>query len=139
MMWTFWENHRHNNFLEIDRETFENYVYNHDKTIKDRENKIKAEVQREIDAEIRARVRKNTDTDAVRQNETDRIKREITENIDRTAVVNSVKSQIAEQAKNGLLNKRDKENRKLGRAQGFWWSIFGIVGIGILIAMLMSA
>lgn len=137
--WTFWENHRHNNFLEIDRETFENCVYNHDKTIKDRENKIKAEVQREIDAEIRERVRKNTDTDAVRQNETDRIKREITENIDRTAVVNSVKSQIAEQAKNGLLNKRDKDNRKLGRAQGFWWTIFGMVGIGILIAVLMSA
>ena len=32
--WIFWENHRHNNFLEIDRETFENYVYNHDKAIK---------------------------------------------------------------------------------------------------------
>ena len=26
--WIFWENHRHNNFLEIDRETFENYIYN---------------------------------------------------------------------------------------------------------------
>ncbi len=25
--WTFWENHRHNNFVEIDRKTFENYVY----------------------------------------------------------------------------------------------------------------
>ena len=137
--WTFWENHRHNNFLEIDRETFESYVYNHDKAIKDRENKIIEEVQREIDAEIRERVRKNTDTDTVEQNETDRIKHEVIEDIDRTAVVNSVKSQIAEQAKNGLLNKRDKENRKLGRAQGFWWTIFGIVGIGILIAMLITS
>ena len=137
--WTFWENHRHNNFVEIDRETFENYVYNHDKTIKDRENKIKAEIQKEIDAEIRDRVRKNTNTDAVRQNETDRIKREVMENIDRTAVVNSVRSQIAEQAKSGLLNERDEENRKRGREQGFWWTIFGIVGVGILIAVLMSA
>ncbi len=50
--WTFWENHRHNNFVEIDRKTFENYVYNHDKAIKDREKKIKAEIQREIDGEI---------------------------------------------------------------------------------------
>ena len=137
--WTFWENHRHNNFLEIDRITFESYVYNHDKTIKDREKKIKVEVQRDIDAEIRERVRKNTDTDAVRQNETDRIKREITENIDKRAVINSVRSQIAEQAKSGLLKERDKENRKLGRAQGFWWTIFGIVGIGILIAMLITS
>ena len=31
----FLGDHRHNNFLEIDRETFENYVYNHDN---DREN-----------------------------------------------------------------------------------------------------
>ena len=59
-------------------------------------------------------------------------------NIDKTAVVNSVKSQIAEQAKSGLLNERDKENRKLGRKQGFLLTIFGIIGIGILIAMLMS-
>ncbi len=136
--WTFWENHRHNNFLEIDRETFENYVYNHDKAIKDRENKIKAEVQREIDAEIRERARENTDTNAIREEETNRIKQKVIENIDRTAVVNSVKSQIAEQAKNGLLKERDKENRKLGREQGFWWAILSIVGIGILIAMLMS-
>lgn len=137
--WTFWENHRHNNFVEIDRETFENYVYNYDKTIKDREKKIKVEVQREIDAEIRERVRKNTNTDAVRRNETERIEREARESIDRTAVANSVKSQIAAQVKSGLLNERDEENRKLGRAQGFWWTIFGIIGIGILIALLMSA
>ena len=137
--WTFWENHRHNNFLEIDRETFENYVYNHDKAIKDREKKIKLEIEREIDAEIRQRVRKNTDTDAVRQNETDRIKREITENIDKTAIVNSVKSQIAQQAENRLLNKRDEENRKRGREQGFWWTIFSLIGIGILIALLITS
>ena len=137
--WTFWENHRHNNFLEIDRETFENYVYNHDKAIKDRENKIKEEIQREIDAEIRNRVRKNTDTDAVRQNETDRIKREVMENIDKTAIVNSVKSQIAQQAENRLLNKRDEENRKRGREQGFWWTIFSLIGIGILIALLITS
>ncbi len=137
--WFFWENHRHNNFVEIDRETFENYVYNHDKAINDREDKIKAEVQREIDAEIRERVRKSTDTDAVRQNETDRIRKEVLANIDRTTVVNSVRSQIAEQAKSGLLRKRDEENRKRGREQGFWWTIFGIVGVGILIAVLMSA
>ena len=137
--WTFWENHRHNNFLEIDRETFENYVYNHDKAIKDREKKIKLEIEREIDAEIRQRVRKNTDTNAVRQNETDRIKREITENIDKTAIVNSVKSQIAQQAENRLLNKRDEENRKRGREQGFWWTIFSLIGIGILIALLITS
>ena len=137
--WTFWENHRHNNFVEIDRKTFENYVYNHDKTIKDRENKIKEEIQREIDAEIRERVRKNTDVDAVKRNETDRIKREIIEDIDRTAVINSVRSQITEQAKSGLLNERDKANRKLGREQGFLLTIFGIIGIGILIALLITS
>ena len=137
--WTFWENHRHNNFLEIDRETFENYIYNHDKAIKDREKKIKLEIAREIDTEIRERVRKNTDTNAIRQNETDRIKREVMENIDKTAIVNSVRSQIAQQAKNGLLNKRDEENRKHGREQGFWWTILSIIGIGILIALLTSA
>ncbi len=37
--WTFWENHRHNNFLEIDRKTFENYIYNHDKAIQGREKR----------------------------------------------------------------------------------------------------
>ena len=137
--WTFWENHRHNNFLEIDRKTFENYVYNHDKAIKDREKKIKAEVQREIDAEIRERARENTDTNAIREEETNRIRQEVTANIDRNAIVNSVRSQIAEQAKNGLLNSRDEENFKLGRAQGFWWTILSIIGIGILIAMLTSA
>ena len=137
--WTFWENHRHNNFLEIDRETFENYIYNHDKAIKDREKKIKLEIAREIDTEIRERVRKNTDTNAIRQNETDRIKREVIKNIDKTAIVNSVRSQIAQQAKNGLLNKRDEENRKHGREQGFWWTILSIIGIGILIALLTSA
>ena len=137
--WTFWENHRHNNFLEIDRETFENYIYNHDKAIKDREQKIKLEIGREIDTEIRARVQKNTDTNAIRQNETDRIKQEIMENIDKTAIVNSVKSEIAQQAKNRLLNKRDEENLKLGRSQGFWWTILSIIGIGILIALLTSA
>ena len=46
--WTFWENHRHNNFLEIDRETFENYVYNHDKAIKDREKAIVNSVKSQI-------------------------------------------------------------------------------------------
>ena len=137
--WTFWENHRHNNFLEIDRETFENYVYNHDKAIKDRENKTQEEVQREIDAEIRDRVRKNTDTNTVRQNETDRIKREVMENIDKTAIVSSVRSQITQQAENGLLNKRDEENRKRGREQGFWWTIFSLIGIGILIALLITS
>ena len=137
--WTFWENHRHNNFLEIDRETFENYVYNHDKAIKDRENKIKEEIQREIDAEIRDRVRKNTDTNAIRQNETDRIKQEVIENIDKTAIVNSVRSQIAQQVENGLLNERDKANRKRGREQGFWWTIFSLTGIGILIALLITS
>ena len=121
--WTFWENHRHNNFLEIDRETFENYVYNHDKAIKDREKKIKLEIAREIDAEIRDRVRKNTNTNAVRQNETDLIKQKVIENIDKTAIVNSVRSQIAQQVENGLLNERDKANRKRGREQGFWWTI----------------
>ncbi len=59
-------------------------------------------------------------------------------NIDKTAIVNSVRSQIAEQAENRLLKERDKENRKLGRAQGFWWTIFGIIGIGILIALLTA-
>lgn len=136
--WTFWENHRHNNFLEIDRKTFENYVYNHDKTIKDRENKIKEEIQRGIDAEIRERVRKNTDTDAVKQNETDRIKREAMENIDRTAVVSSVRSQIAQQTENGLLKERDEENYQRGLKQGIGCTIFSIIGIGILIAILMS-
>ena len=135
--WTFWENHRHNNFLEIDHETFENYVYNHDKAIKDRENKTQEEVEREIDAEIRDRVRKNTDTNTVRQNETDRIKREVMENIDKTAIVSSVRSQITQQAENGLLNKRDEENRKRGREQGFWWTIFSL--IGILIALLITS
>ena len=137
--WTFWENHRDNNFLEIDRETFENYVHNHDKTIKDRENKIKEAVQREIDAEIRERIRKNTDTDAVRQNETDRIKREVIEDIDKKAIVNSVKSNIAQQAENGLLKERDKANRKLGREQGFLLTIFSLIGIGILIALLITS
>ena len=137
--WIFWENYRRNNFLEIDRETFENYIYNHDKAIKDREKKIKEEIQREIDAEIRERVRKNTDTNAIRQNETDRIKQEVIENIDKTAIANSVRSQIAQQAKNGLLNKRDEENLKFGRSQGFWWTIFSIVGIGILIALLITS
>ena len=137
--WTFWENHRHNNFVEIDRKTFENYIYNHDQTIKDRENKIKAEVQREIDAEIRGRVRKNTDTDTVRQNETDRIKREVIEDIDKKAIVNSVKSDIAQQAENGLLKERDKANRKLGREQGFLLTIFSLIGIGILIALLITS
>ena len=137
--WIFWENYRRNNFLEIDRETFENYIYNHDKAIKDREKKIKEEIQREIDAEIRERVRKNTDTNAIRQNETDRIKQEVIENIDKTAIANSVRSQIAQQAKNGLLNKRDEENLKFGRSQGFWWTILSIIGIGILIALLTSA
>ena len=92
--WTFWENHRQNNFKKIDSKTFENYVYNHDKAIKDREKKIKAEIQREIGGEIRERVRKNTDIDAIRQDETDRIKRKIIENIDKTAIVNSVRSQL---------------------------------------------
>lgn len=137
--WTFSENHRHNNFLEIDRETFENYIYNHDKAIKDREEKIKLEIEREIDAEIRERVRKNTDTKAIRQDETDHIKREVRENIDKTAIVNSVKSQIAQQTENGLLNKRDEENLKLGRSQGFWWTILSIIGIAVLIALLTSA
>ena len=137
--WTFLENHRHNNFLEIDRETFENYIDNHDKAIKDREKKIKLEIEREIDTEIRARVRKNTDTNAIRQNETDRIKQEVIKNIDKTTIVNSVRSQIAQQAKNGLLNKRDEENPKFGRSQGFWWTILSIIGIGILIALLTSA
>ena len=140
--WTFWENYRHNNFLPIDRKTFESYVYNHDKAIKDRENKIKVVVQIGIDAEIeiRERVRKNIDTDAIKQDETDRIKREVMENIDKTAIVKSVELQIAEQAKNRSLNERDEANRKLGRKQGFWWTIFGIgiIGIGILIAILMS-
>lgn len=94
--WTLWENHGHNNFLEIDRKTFENYVYNHDKAIKDREKKIKRQIAREIDAEIRARVRKNTDMDAIIQNEMDRIKREATEDIDKTAIVNSVKSLLSQ-------------------------------------------
>ncbi|MDE0318040.1 MAG: hypothetical protein OXM61_24430 [Candidatus Poribacteria bacterium] len=49
-----------------------------------------------------------------------------------------MRSQIAEQAENRLLKERDKENRKLGRAQGFWWTIFGIIGIGILIALLTA-
>ena len=137
--WTFWENHRHNNFLEIDRETFENYVYNHDKTIKDRENKIKEEVQRGIDAEIRERVRKNTDTNAIEQNETDRIKRDVIEDIDRTAVVSSVRSQIAEQAENGLLNKRDEENYQRGLKQGIGCTIFSIIGVAILIALLIAS
>ncbi|MDE0400204.1 MAG: type I restriction endonuclease [Candidatus Poribacteria bacterium] len=137
--WTFWENHRHNNFLEIDRETFENHIYNHDKAIKDRGKKIKLEIEREIDAEIRERVRKNTDTNAIRQDETDRIKREVMENIDKTAIVNSMRSQIAQQVENGLLNKRDEENRKHGRSQGFWWTILSIIGFGILIALLTSA
>lgn len=137
--WIFWENHRHNNFLEIDRETFENYIYNHDKAIKDRGKKIKLEIEREIDAEIRERVRKNTDTNAIRQDETDRIKREVMENIDKTAIVNSMRSQIAQQVENGLLNKRDEENRKHGRSQGFWWTILSIIGFGILIALLTSA
>ena len=138
--WTFWENHRHNNFLEIDRETFENNVYNHDKAIKDRENKIKEEIQREIDAEIRNRVRKNTDTDAVRQNETDRIKREVMENIDKTAIVNSVKSQIAQQAGKQIVKTKEmKKIAKRGREQGFWWTIFSLIGIGILIALLITS
>ena len=137
--WIFSENHRHNNFLEIDRKTFENYIYNHDKAIKDREKKIKLEMERGIDAEIRELVRKNTDTNAIRQDETDRIKQKVIKNIDKTAIVNSVRSQIAQQAENRLLNKRDQENLKLGRSQGFWWTIFSIIGIGILIALLTSA
>ncbi len=137
--WTFWENHRHNNFVEIDRKTFENYVYNHDKTIKDRENKIKAEVQNEIDVEIRERIRKNTDTDAIREDETNRIKQEVMEDIDRTALVNSVKSEIAQQAENGLLKERDKANRKLGREQGFLLTIFSLIGLVILIGLLVTS
>ena len=134
--WTFWENHRGNNFLEINRKTFENYIYNHDKAIQDREKNIKLEMEREIDAEIRERVRKNTNTNAIRQDEMDRIKQEVIENIDKTEIVNSVKAEIAQQAKNGLLNKRDEENIKLGRSQGFWWTVLSIIGIGILIALL---
>ena len=137
--WTFWENHRCNNFLEIDRKTFENYIYNHDKAIQNREQKIKQEIEREIDAEIRKRVRKNTDTNAIRQDEMSRIKQKTVKNIDKTAIVNSVRSQIEKQAENGLLNKRDEENRKHGRSQGFWWTVLSIIGIGILIALLTSA
>jgi hypothetical protein len=84
-------------------------------------------------------VRKNTNTNAIRQNETDRIKQKVIENIDKTAIVNSVKSQIAQQTENGLLNKRDEENLELGRSQGFWWTILSIIGIGVLIALLTSA
>ena len=95
--------------------------------------------QREIDAEIRERVRKNTDTNAIRQNETDLIKQKVIENIDKTAIVNSMRSQIARQVENGLLNERDKANRKRGREQGFWWTIFSLIGIGILIALLITS